>query len=99
MYHRSALIYLRDNVMVSYVHVAQECSYLSAPRLWQPMFDPKNGMKQFHSNAKFKFTFCLQVYFYLGHLSIAYASAFILSVLFESPFLGLEKIILKLLGA
>ncbi|XP_064611188.1 O-acyltransferase like protein-like [Liolophura sinensis] len=41
----------------------------------------------------------VMVYFYLGHLSIAYASAFILSVLFESPFLGLEKIILKLLGA
>ncbi|XP_064599253.1 O-acyltransferase like protein-like [Liolophura sinensis] len=38
------------------------------------------------------------VYLYLGHECLAFAAAFILSVAFESPFLNLEKIVLKAIG-
>ncbi|XP_033118071.1 nose resistant to fluoxetine protein 6-like [Anneissia japonica] len=37
----------------------------------------------------------LMVYFFLGHLVISYAGAFVLSVCAEAPFMALEKLLLK----
>ena len=40
---------------------------------------------------------CIEVYWFLGILAITEMAAFVFSLLFESPFLGLEKVIFPLL--
>lgn len=42
--------------------------------------------------------FILQVYLFLGNLVVSYGIAFIVSIAFESPFMGLEKIMFGGLG-
>jgi len=41
------------------------------------------------------FFFILQIYEFLGHLVITYGVAFVTSLAFESPMMGLEKVIFK----
>ena len=42
------------------------------------------------------FIFGFQIYFFLGNMAISYLAAFILSMSFEAPIMGLEKILLSL---
>ena len=39
--------------------------------------------------------FILQIYEFLGHLVISYGVAFVTSLSFESPMMGLEKVIFR----
>jgi hypothetical protein len=39
--------------------------------------------------------FILQIYEFLGHLVISYGVAFVTSLAFESPMMGLEKVIFR----
>lgn len=37
----------------------------------------------------------LQIYEFLGHIGLSYAAAFVASMAFEAPMMGLEKVIFK----
>ncbi|KAL4225568.1 hypothetical protein ACF0H5_016256 [Mactra antiquata] len=54
-------------------------------------------MEVFYGSLRnpFYFTDLIMVYNYLGHLVLANAAAFVLTLLFESPFLGLEKALFR----
>ena len=46
-------------------------------------------------NQFYLFPLFLQIYEFLGHLNLSYAAAFVASLAFESPMMGLEKVIFK----
>jgi hypothetical protein len=66
------------------------------------------GWAEYHKRSLLhKYTLCLlyyirngnllifQIYEFLGHIGLSYAVAFVTSLAFESPMMGLEKVIFK----
>jgi len=63
------------------------CAYLIHPLVLQLCYDGKDEALHFDSHYT-------MVYYFLAHLVIAYSCSFVLSLAFESPILGIEKIFL-----